>query len=219
MEKSRKKLLASRENRIRPHTDDKILTSLNGLAIAALARASRAFDDPDYLDMALASLDFVLENNLKNGELHARYRKGHVAHKAYLDDYAFLIWALIEMHQTTLEDSYLERAEAFAREMVDKFRDEEGKGFFLTSNEAEKLIVRPKETYDGAVPSGNSVAIMALLRLSHLLGRKNWKNRQAPQLRRCSPTKEKPYGLLAPPLGPGLLRGRRSGHPHHRAKV
>lgn len=170
MEKSRKKLLASRENRIRPHTDDKILTSLNGLAIAALARASRAFDDPDYLDMALASLDFVLENNLKNGELHARYRKGHVAHKAYLDDYAFLIWALIEMHQTTLEDSYLERAEAFAREMVDKFRDEEGKGFFLTSNEAEKLIVRPKETYDGAVPSGNSVAIMALLRLSHLLG-------------------------------------------------
>ncbi|HHX29102.1 MAG: thioredoxin domain-containing protein [Bacillota bacterium] len=169
MEKSRKKLLASRQERVRPHTDDKVLTSLNGLAIAALARASRAFNDPDYLDMARASLDFILENNVKNGELHARYRKGHVAHKAYLDDYAFLIWALIEMHQTTLETSYLERAEEFARQMVDKFWDERGKGFFLTSTGAEELIVRPKETYDGAVPSGNSVATMDLLRLAHLL--------------------------------------------------
>ena len=169
LERNRKKLLASREERVRPHTDDKILTSLNGLAIAALARASRAFDDPDYLDMARVSLDFILENNMKDGEIYARYREGHVAHKGYLDDYAFLIWALIEMHQTTLEDSYLKRAERFAREMVERFWDEESKGFFLTGKGAEELIVRPKETYDGAVPSGNSVAIMDLLKLSHLL--------------------------------------------------
>lgn len=168
-ERCRKRLLAARDERVRPHTDDKILTSLNGLAAAALARASRAFSDPDYLDMARASMDFVLENMVKDGELHARYRHGHVAHKAYLDDYAFLIWALLEMHQTTLEKSYLERAERFGREMVDKFWDQEGKGFFLTAKGAKELIVRPKETYDGAVPSGNSVAVTDLLRLSHLL--------------------------------------------------
>lgn len=169
LERSSKRLLSARSERVRPATDDKVLTSLNGLVIAALARASRAFGDPDYLDMARTALEFVLENNVKDGELYARYRKGHLAHKAYLDDYAFLAWALIEMHQTTLEDRYLERAERLAREMVDKFWDSEGKGFFLTSSKAEELIVRPKETYDGAVPSGNSVAIMDLLRLSHLL--------------------------------------------------
>jgi uncharacterized protein YyaL (SSP411 family) len=169
LERSRKKLLSVRGERVRPATDDKVLTSLNGLAIAALARAGRAFGDPDYLDMARTALEFVLENNVKDGELYARYRKGHLAYKGYLDDYAFLAWALIEMHQTTLEDRYLERAEGLVREMIDKFWDSEGKGFFLTSSGAEELIVRPKETYDGAVPSGNSVAIMALLRLSHLL--------------------------------------------------
>lgn len=169
MERCRKRLLARRDERVRPHTDDKILTSLNGIAAAALAKAARAFSDPDYLDMAQACLEFILERNVKDGELHARYRDGHVAYKAYLDDYAFLVWALIEMYQATFEDIYLKRAEKLAREMVDRFWDPDGKGFFLTAKDAEELIVRPKEVFDGAVPSGNSAAIMDILRLSHLL--------------------------------------------------
>ncbi|HHY76596.1 MAG TPA: thioredoxin domain-containing protein [Firmicutes bacterium] len=169
MERCRKRILARRDERVRPHTDDKILTSLNGIAAAALAKAARAFSDPDYLDMAQACLEFILERNVKDGELHARYRDGHVAYKAYLDDYAFLVWALIEMYQATFEDIYLKRAEKLAREMVDRFWDPDGKGFFLTAKDAEELIVRPKEVFDGAVPSGNSAAIMDILRLSHLL--------------------------------------------------
>lgn len=169
MERCRKRLLARRDERVRPHTDDKILTSLNGIAADALAKAARAFSDPDYLDMAQACLEFILERNVKDGELHARYRDGHVAYKAYLDDYAFLVWALIEMYQATFEDIYLKRAEKLAREMVDRFWDPDGKGFFLTAKDAEELIVRPKEVFDGAVPSGNSAAIMDILRLSHLL--------------------------------------------------
>lgn len=169
IEKNRKKLLEARERRTKPGVDDKILTSWNALAVAAFAKAARAFGDPDYLDMARDCLNFLTETLVKDGVLYARYRDKDVSYRAYLDDYAYLIWALIEMHQTTLDREYLDRAERLCREMVREFWDEGGKGFFLTSGGAEELIVRPKDTYDGAVPSGNSVAVMDLLRLSHLL--------------------------------------------------
>jgi uncharacterized protein YyaL (SSP411 family) len=167
----REKVFVQREKRVHPHKDDKILTSWNGLMIAALAIGGRVLDNYQYIDAAEKAFDFIMENLInEDGRLLARYRQGEAAHLAYLDDYAFLVWALIELYHTTFDVKYLELALEFNNEMLELFNDNEKGGLFLYGADGESLIVRPKEVYDGAMPSGNSVAALNMLRLARMTG-------------------------------------------------
>ncbi|MCK4549850.1 MAG: thioredoxin domain-containing protein, partial [Candidatus Krumholzibacteria bacterium] len=170
----REKLLALRAKRPRPMLDDKILADWNGLMIAALARGARVTGKPEYAAAAAKAAGFILGGmRTSEGRLLHRYRDGESAIPGYLDDYAFLIWGLIELYEATFDAKWLSEALALADGMLDLFGDNEEKrgGLFFTGSDAEKLIVRTKEIYDGAVPSGNSVAALALLRLGRMTGR------------------------------------------------
>jgi uncharacterized protein YyaL (SSP411 family) len=171
LEKARVKLLEVRSRRVRPQKDDKVLTDWNGLMIAALARAAAAFDEPRYLAAARAAADFALERLCDgNGRLFKRWRDGEAAFMGVLEDYAFLAWGLIELYEAGFETRYLEAALALSRAMLAHFEDEAGGGFFTSADDAEELLFRHKEVYDGALPSGNSVAAWNLLRLARLTG-------------------------------------------------
>lgn len=167
----RKRLFEYRKKRVHPYKDDKILASWNGLMIAALSYAGRAFENNTYIDAAKKSIDFIFKNLInQKGRLLARYRDGEAAYLAYLDDYAFLVWGLIELYQATFEIQYLMKALELNRDMIRLFWDEKGGGLYLYGKDSEQLIVRPKEVYDGAIPSGNSVAALNMLRLSKITG-------------------------------------------------
>ncbi|GAJ39243.1 thioredoxin domain-containing protein [Saccharococcus caldoxylosilyticus] len=170
LEEARKRLFAERSLRVFPHVDDKILTAWNALMIAALAKAAKVYKRRDYLQMAERALSFVETNLFQNGRLMVRYRDGEVKHKGIIDDYAFLVWAYIEMYEATLVLSYLQKAKACTEQMISLFWDEEHGAFFMTGSDAEELIVQEKEIYDGALPSGNSVAAVQLIRLARLTG-------------------------------------------------
>ena len=169
LEEAREKLFAFRNQRIHPHKDDKILTDWNGLMIAALAKAARALDQPSYIEAAKRATTFVLtQMQDAKGRLLHRYRDGEAGILAFLDDYAFMIWGLLELYETTLEPQYLQKAIELNAELITHFWDEAGGGFFLTADDAEELLVRKKDAYDGAIPSGNSVAMLNLLRLARI---------------------------------------------------
>jgi uncharacterized protein YyaL (SSP411 family) len=158
-----------REKRIHPYKDDKVLTDWNGLMIAALARAARVFDEPGCLAAAKKSVEFNREKmRTPKGRLLHRYRDGSAGIDGGIDDYAFMIWGLIELYESSFDSAYLEEALDLNRQMLDHFWDEKSGGFFTTADDAEPLIVRQKEGYDGAVPSGNSVAMMNLIRLGRI---------------------------------------------------
>lgn len=162
----REKLFQRREKRARPYRDDKILTAWNSLMIAALARGSSVLNDQSYLNAAQKALQFIMTHLVEsNGRLMARYRDGEVAHPAYLDDYAFLTWSLLELYQATMKDEYLSQAIKWAKLTRDLFGDQARGGYFFYGSDAESLITRPKEIYDGAIPSGNSVMTWNLLQL------------------------------------------------------
>jgi uncharacterized protein YyaL (SSP411 family) len=167
----RTKLLKQRETRTRPAKDDKILTDWNGLMITALAKAAQIFDEPDYLDAAQKSTKFIL-NNLRTseGKLLHRYRDGNADIEAFVDDYAFFIWGLIELYETTFDVTYLKTALELNNELIEGYWDDYIGGFFFTSDDSEKVLTKQKEIYDSAIPSGNSVAMLNLLRLSLLTG-------------------------------------------------
>jgi uncharacterized protein YyaL (SSP411 family) len=169
MEVARIKLFEHREKRIHPGKDDKILTAWNGLMIAALSKAARALDKPEYAAAAANAADFILrELRREDRRLLARYRDGEAAFLAYVDDYAFLVWGLIELYQTTFELRFLREAVQLNAEMLRLFGDEEKGGLFFYGSDAEQLLTRPKEIYDGAMPSGNGAAALNMLRLSRL---------------------------------------------------
>lgn len=165
------RLFDARKRRVHPLKDDKILTSWNGLMIAAFAKGYQVVGDQAYADAAGNAAGFIL-GNLKrsDGRLLRRYRQGEAAHPGYLDDYAFLIWGLIELYEATFKISCLEEAIALNEAMIDIFWDKQGCGLYFTGKGNEPLITRSKEVYDGALPSGNSVAALNLLRLSRLTG-------------------------------------------------
>jgi len=172
---AKEKLWEHRERRIHPHKDDKILTAWNGLVIVALAKAWKVLGEPRYRDAAIAAAEFVLTHLMrKDGRLLARYRDGEAAILAYVDDYAFLTWGFLELFEATFEARFLRTALDLTRDMQRLFWDCEQGGFFLYGNDAEQLIARPKEIYDGAMPSGNSVAILNLLRLARMTGDTKW---------------------------------------------
>jgi uncharacterized protein YyaL (SSP411 family) len=167
--RARKQLFNHREKRIHPHKDDKILTSWNGLMIAALARGARVLDEPDYALAAEKAYRFIQKYVCReDGRLLARYRDGEAKYSAYLDDYAYLAWGLIELYEATFQPEFIERAISLTKEMIELFQDKEHGGFFFNGKDAEQLISRPKELYDGAIPSGNSVAAYNLIRLAKL---------------------------------------------------
>ena len=171
LERARKQLFEVREKRIRPFKDDKILTSWNGLMIAALARGYQVLGDAAYLKAARHAAGFILEKLRKaDGRLLRRYRQGDAAYPGYLDDYAFLVWGLIELYEATFEIRYLKEAISINEAMMDLFWDKPGGGFYFTGKENEVLITRSKEIYDGAIPSGNSIATLNLLRLGRMTG-------------------------------------------------
>ncbi len=174
LEEGRKKLFSVRENRIHPLKDDKVLTSWNGLMIAAMAKAYQALGDRTYVDAAQRAADFILANLKKKGNrLFRRYRDSDVAYPGYLDDYSNLVWGLIELYEATFETLFLEEAIALNHTMIDLFWDETHDGFFYSGRDNEVLIKQSKEIYDGAIPSSNSVAILNLVRLSRITGEAN----------------------------------------------
>ncbi len=167
----RNKLFEAREKRIKPHKDDKVLTDWNGLMIAAFAKAGYIFNEPKHIQVAEKAVDFIL-NQIKNseGRLLHRYRKGGADILAFLDDYAFLVWGLINLYEASFETRYLEKAIKLTEEQLKLFWDSSIGAYFFTAEDAESLLTRQKETYDGAIPSGNSVAMLNLLRLAQLTG-------------------------------------------------
>ncbi|MEM7245379.1 MAG: thioredoxin domain-containing protein [Acidobacteriota bacterium] len=174
----RAKLFDHRETRVHPYKDDKVLTDWNGLMIAALARAGRLMEKPEWIAAAARAADFVLkELRDDRGRLLKRYRAGEAGLPAVLDDHAFLGWGLIELHQSTLDPRWLKEALTVTDQAVTHFWDEKDGGFFLGADDGEPLLVRGKEIYDGAQPSGNSVLAWNLLRLARLTGRHELEDR------------------------------------------
>ena len=170
-----KKLYLAREKRIHPLKDDKILTDWNGLMIAAFAKAGDVFNSDDYIQQAEKSAQFILKNLTdNNGRLLKRYRNGNAGLDAHLDDYAFFIWGLLELYEATFNVTYLTEAIQLSNIMVEEFWDINNGGFFLGSENSEKLIVRAKTGYDGAMPSGNSVAAMNCSKLNRITGETKW---------------------------------------------
>lgn len=167
----REKLFNHRKGRIPPLKDDKILTSWNGLMIAAMAFGGRVLGENKYTEAAEKAAEFVFARLRRtDGRLLARYRDGEAAYLAYLDDYAFMIWGLFELYQTTFNPKYLALALELNKDMLSLFWDEKEGGLYSYGHDGEKLITRPKELYDGAMPSGNSVAAVNFLRLAALTG-------------------------------------------------
>ncbi|NYT02857.1 MAG: thioredoxin domain-containing protein [Methanosarcinales archaeon] len=170
LEVARARLLAAREARVRPRRDEKILTDWNGLMIAALARAAQVLGDGAYLQGAQLAADFLIKEVRSSTGLMHRFLGG-AGMQGNLDDYAFLIWGLIELYEAGFDPRYLAAALDLAEEMVEHFWDRKDGGFYFSPLHGEELILRPKEVYDGALPSGNAVAMMDLLRLGRITGR------------------------------------------------
>ncbi|NHJ48091.1 MAG: thioredoxin domain-containing protein [Asgard group archaeon] len=169
LEVIRRKLFQKREMRIHPHKDDKILVDWNGLMIAALAKAGRAFNNNNYISAAKNAATFIFhEMNTENKRLLHRYRDGDVAIQGFLDDYSFLVWGLLELYESTFDVEFLKHAIHYNDILLTHFWDENKGGFYFTPDYGEHIITRKKEIYDGAIPSGNSVALLNLLKLSRI---------------------------------------------------
>jgi len=173
----RKRLFEFREERVHPFKDDKILTSWNGLMIAAMAMGGRVLGNERYTNAAEKAAEFILSRLInKNGRLLAVYRNGPSDLKGYADDYAFLIWGLLELFETGYKAFHLNKAIELNKLMLDLFWDNKRGGLFLYGHDSEQLIARPKESYDGATPSANSVAANNFIRLARLTGQYELEN-------------------------------------------
>ncbi len=169
---ARQKLLKVRSARPAPHLDDKILADWNGLMISSFAFASRVLNEPRYRAAAVKAGEFI-ETHLQ-APLRHRYRDGETAIDGNLNDYAFVIYGYISLYEATFDVKWLNEAQKLAHEMIDQFWDKSQGGFFLTAHGAEVLIARPKEIYDGAVPSGNSIAALDLRLLERMTEEKQF---------------------------------------------
>lgn len=178
------KLFHYRLNRTKLHKDDKILLSWNAWAMIALAKAGQVLEEPSYLNAAVRIRDFIEGKMVtEHDRLYLRYRDGEAANVGQLEDYAVYAQALLELYRVTFEVRFLQTAIHRAKQMVELFEDEKNGGYFMTAFDGEQLIARPKETYDGAIPSGNSVAAMVLQTLASLTGEPEWQAAADRQLR------------------------------------
>lgn len=181
-EKEREILYEYRKSRANLHLDDKILTSWNSLMIAAMAMLYRVTGKREYLKRAEGGQQFLERYLIQGKSIYVSWRDGRHAVRGFLDEYAYYTAALLVLYEVTSERSYLERAEELCEEAVNQFQDGEGGGYFLYGKENDSLITRPKESYDGALPSGNSVMAYSLVRLTQLTGKKVWEERAKGQL-------------------------------------
>ena len=191
LERGRAKLFAEREKRVKPFRDEKVLTAWNGLMLATFAEASAILDSDEYLEIAKQNADFILENLQTDGFLLRTYKDGEAKLNAYLEDYANFADGLIELYQVSGEIKYLGEAKRLTDLMIANFWDEDAGGFFFTASNHEELLMRTKDFYDNATPSGNSVAIDLMLKLSHLVSEEKYREFAikvlqlvAPQIRR-----------------------------------
>jgi uncharacterized protein YyaL (SSP411 family) len=174
-EDSRRKLFEVREKRIKPDRDEKIITAWNGLMLASFAEAGVILGRADYTDAARKNADFVLSNLRRDGFLLRTYKDGVAKFNAYLEDYAFFIEGLVTLYETGGEFRWLKHAIELTDRMIEEFWDHEGRGFFFTGKSHENLIVRSKDYFDNATPSGNSVAAGVLLRLAILTNKERYR--------------------------------------------
>jgi len=173
MEDARRRLFAAREKRIHPNTDDKVLVAWNGLMISALAQTTQVLGDGRYASAARRAAEYILTHMRQpDGALFATARGGRAHLNAYLDDYAFLVQGLIDLYETDFDPRWIEQALELTGIVGERFADEEHGGFFTTSNDHERLLARLKSPQDGALPSGNGVHALNLLRLAELTGRR-----------------------------------------------
>src|SRR5215203_3268555 len=187
LERCRKKLFEHREARVKPFRDEKILTAWNGLMLSAFAKAAAVLGSDDYLEVARRNADFLLESLQRDGRLLRTWKDGKAKLNAYIEDYANLADGLIELYQTSGEFRYLSEAKRLADLMITEFWDEESGGFFFTSGDHEELIVRNKDFYDNATPSGNSAAADVLLRLAKFYGDEKYERFASTTLRLAAP--------------------------------
>jgi len=174
----RDQLRRLRDKRIHPLKDDKVLTGWNGLMIAAMAMAGRILQAPRYAEAARKAADFILSRLRRpDGRLLLRYREGEAAVPAFLEDYAYLIWGLLELYQARFRASDLAKALTLGRDLLRLFWDEGSGGCFISGSDGEQLLSRSKEIYDGALPSGNAVAALVFLRLEGISGDAFWRER------------------------------------------
>ena len=163
------RLYDHRETRVKPYKDDKILTDWNGLMIAALAKAGKTFGNEEYVEAAMRAFEFIdIDMQTADCKLYHRYRDEEAAIGANLDDYAFIIWGLLELYEASSEFEYLDKAYKFTNIVLDEFQDKKNGGFYFTPETGETTIVRKKELFDAAIPSGNSVMMLNLIRLSRI---------------------------------------------------
>jgi uncharacterized protein len=179
----RQRLLEARARRVRPGRDDKVLAAWNGLACRALAEAGRALGRADYVAAAVRNAQFLLEAMRREGRLLRTWKNGEARLKAYLEDYAMVAVALIDVYEATFDRRWLDAARSLADDMIGLFWDEQLGGFYDTGHDHERLIVRPRNLYDNAVPCGTSVAIETLLRLAVLTGAAAYESRALTALR------------------------------------
>ena len=177
IEKSKELLYQRRNRRLHPLRDEKILAAWNGLMISAHARAGLILKDSLYIDRAAKSANFILANLFIKNRLYRSYKDDHARHKAYLDDYVFVIAALLDLYEATQDIQWLEKAIQLDEILGKYYEDKKAGGFFMTSTDHEDLIAREKPNYDGAEPSGNSVAILNLLRLGEYTLQDNYRER------------------------------------------
>ncbi len=167
----RENLFLLREQRVHPFKDNKILTDWNGLMISAFAKAAQITGKGNYISFARTAADFIYNNLIDiHGNLLHRYREGEAAIKANLDDYAFFIQALLDLYETTFSVDYLSKAKKLVDKCIKKFRDEEDGAFFFSAKDNIELILNQKDIYDGAIPSGNSIILLNLLRIAKMTG-------------------------------------------------
>jgi uncharacterized protein len=187
LESGREKLFEEREKRIKPFRDEKVLTAWNGLMLASFAEASAILQDEEYLEIAKRNADFVLENLQKDGYLLRTWKDGRAKLNAYLEDYANFADGLIELYQVSGETRYLREGKRLVDLMITEFWDDESGAFYFTANNHEELIIRTKDFYDNATPSGNSVASDVLLKLAKLSGDERYEKFAVTVLRLIAP--------------------------------
>jgi hypothetical protein len=169
-----KKLLVHRSNRVKPGLDDKVLTSWNALMISAFAKGYRVSNEKSYIDAAENCVSFIQEKLIQKGVLLRTYKNGTAKIPGYLEDYAFFINAILDVFEINPEFKYIDLAQTLGNYLIDHFWDQNDNSFYMTADTHENLIIRPKSNYDLSMPSGNSVAAIALLRLYHLTQEKKF---------------------------------------------
>jgi uncharacterized protein len=191
IERSRRRLFAEREKRVKPHRDEKVLTSWNGLMLVSFASAASVLDREDYLEVAERNAQFVLNHLAEGHKLLRTWKDGQAKLNGYLEDYANFIEGLLSLFEATGSRLWLEEAVRFNRTLLDQFWDEAGASFYLTGRDHEQLIARVKDFYDNATPAGSSVAVFNLLKLSVLTGEGHYRQKAEANLRSMKPALER----------------------------